>query len=126
MELPGPDGFLLAADDPLRPAHLRLSEYLLTEEERGSGAFDVAKWRKLPKRELPAQVQAVLQRLKWSDEHDAKLQNAHKARIRLRTLLQVLHGIKAPYSEAELCALLDSTRALLGRIPPYGPVDRVL
>jgi hypothetical protein len=128
MVIPGPDGFLLAPDDPLRSAHLRLNEYLVAEEDRALARkpFDVARWRKLAKRELPDQVQAILHRLEWLDQHDAELENAHVARLRLATLLRVLHKIKAPYSESQLCALLDSTARLLGRIAPYGPVDRVM
>ncbi|HYM11721.1 MAG TPA: hypothetical protein VEU62_13380 [Bryobacterales bacterium] len=126
--IPGPDGFLLSADDPLRAAHLRLNDYLLAEEQRNTALtpFDVAPWRKLPKRQLVDQVQAVLQRLAWLDQHDAELENAHLARLRLATLLRVLHSIKVPYTEPDLCALLDLTTTLLGRIAPYGPVDRVL
>ena len=128
METPGPDGFLIAPDDPLRAAQLRLSDFLLAEEERNPAVtdFNIAPWRKIPKQEFAGQVQAVLQRLRWLDEHDAELENGHKARLRLASLLRVLHGIKAPYSEAELCALLDSTTILLGRIRPYGPVERVM
>jgi hypothetical protein len=128
METPGPDGFLLSVDDPLHAAHLRLNDFLLAEEQRNPALtpFDAAPWRKLPKRELPGQVQAVLQRLRWLDEHDAELENVHKARLRLATLLPVLYSIKAPYTEPELCALLDRTTLLLGRIAPYGPVDRVM
>jgi hypothetical protein len=32
--VPGPDGFLLSPDDPLRTEHLRLNDYLLGEEQR--------------------------------------------------------------------------------------------
>jgi hypothetical protein len=34
MEIPGPDGFLLTSDNPLHAEHLKLSDYLLAEEER--------------------------------------------------------------------------------------------
>ena len=128
MEIPGPDGFLLSSDDPLHAAQLRVNDYLLAEEQRNPAVtpFDISPWRKLPKRELIGQTQALLQRLRWLDEHDAELQNAHRARLRLTVLLRALYGIKVPYSEPDLCALLDLTTQLLGRIAPYGPVDRVL
>ena len=128
MQIPGPDGFLLSPGDPLRAAHLRLNDYLFAEESRSPATtpFDVAPWRKLPKRELPGQTLSVLKRLKWLDDHDVELKNAHLARIRLVTLLRVLYKIKAPYTEADLVALLDDTSILLGRISPEGPVDRVM
>ena len=65
IPVPGPDGFLLSPDDPLRAAHLRLNDYLLAEEQRDNARtpFDVTVWRKLPKRELVDQVQAILLRL---------------------------------------------------------------
>lgn len=126
MDIPGPDGFLLSPDDPLRAAHLRLNDYLLAEEQRDARTpLDVSIWRKLPKPEMPGQVQAVLKRLAWLGEHDAELENAHLARIRLSTLLHVLYAIKFPSSEPELRTLLDLTVPLLGRIAPYGPVERV-
>ena len=127
VPVPGPDGFLLSADDPLRASHLRLNEYLLTEEQRSINAsFDVALWRKLAKRHMAEQITAVLRRLTWLDEHDAELENAHLARMRLATLLRVLYRIKASYSEPELRTLLDLTTPLLGRIEPYGPVECVV
>ena len=125
--LPGPDGFLLSPDDPLHAAQLRLSDYLFAEEQRSPGApFDAAIWRKLPKRLVPDQVAAVLLRLAWLDQHDAELENAHLARMRLITLLRVLYKFKAPYTESDLCRLLDLTVPLLGRIAPYGPVECVV
>ena len=128
IPVPGPEGFLLSPDDPLRAAHLRLNDYLLAEEQRDNARtpFDVTVWRKLPKRELVDQVQAILLRLEWLDQHDSELQSAHLARIRLATLLRVLHRVKIPYTEPNLCKLLDVTRRLLGRISPYGPVERVM
>ena len=128
IPVPGPEGFLLSPDDPLRAAHLRLNDYLLAEEQRNNARtpFDVTVWRKLPKRELVDQVQAILLRLEWLDQHDSELQSAHLARIRLATLLRVLHRVKIPYTEPNLCKLLDVTRRLLGRISPYGPVERVM
>jgi hypothetical protein len=125
--LPGPDGFLLSANDPLHAAQLRLNDYLLAEEQRSPSApFDVAIWRKLPKRVIPDQIAAVLLRLAWLDQHDAELENAHLARMRLTTLLRVLYKFKPPYTEADLCRLLDLTIPLLGRIAPYGPVEWVV
>jgi hypothetical protein len=128
LPIPGPDGFLLSPDDPLHAAHLRLNDYLLAEEQRDTARtpFDVGPWRKLPKRELPGQVQAVLRRMQWLDQHDAELENAHRARLRLVTLLRVLYTIKAPYTEPDLRLLLDLTIPLLGRIAPDGPVERVV
>src|SRR5207245_3102085 len=100
--VPGPDGFLISAGNPLRAAHLRLNDYLLGEEQRPpTTPFDAAVWRKLAKSNLADHVQAVLERLRWLDEHDAELENAHLARIRLNTLIGVLYSIKAPYTEHE-------------------------
>jgi hypothetical protein len=125
--VPGPDGFLLSPEDPLRAEHLRLNDYLLGGERRSPQTpFDVAIWRKLAKHHFADQNQAVLRRLAWLDQHDAELENAHLARLRLTTLLRVLYSIKAPYTERELRALLDLTVPLLGRIAPYGPVERVV
>ena len=125
--LPGPDGFLLSPDDPLRASHLRLNDYLFAEEQRPTNTpFNVAVWRKLPKGSFADQVRAVLQRLAWLDRHDAELENAHLSRIRLSTLLRVLYSIKAPCSEPDLRMLLDLTTPLLGRIAPYGPVERTV
>jgi len=105
-----------------------LNDYLFAEEGRNTATtpFDVALWRKLPKRELAGQTLSVLKRLRWLNEHDAELKNAHMARIRLVTLLRVLYKIKAPYTEPDLTTLLDETSVLLGRISPEGPVDRVM
>jgi hypothetical protein len=127
LPLPGPDGFLVDPNDPLRAAHRRLNDYLLAEELRSAETpFDAASWRKLSKRNFADYVQAVLRRLAWLNAHDAELQNAHLARTRLTTLLRVLYNIKAPYTEPELRTLLDLTVPLLGRIAPYGPVERVV
>src|SRR5437764_12136402 len=94
--IPGPDGFLLSPGDPLRAAHLRLNDYLLAEEQRPSTIpFNVAIWRKVPKRDFASQIQAVLLRLAWLDQHDAELDPAHLSRLRLTTLLRVLYSIKA-------------------------------
>jgi hypothetical protein len=127
IPLPGPDGFLLSPDDALHAAQLRLNDYLLAEEQRRpSVPVDIAIWRKLPKRLVPDQVAAVLLRLAWLDQHDAELENAHLARMRLTTLLRVLYKLKTPCREPDLCKLLDLTDPLLGRIAPYGPVEWVV
>src|SRR5579862_3836884 len=127
LTVPGPDGFLLASDDPLRAAQLRLNDYLFAEEQRlPSVPFDVAVWRKLPKRVLADQIAATLQRITWLDQHDDELQNAHLARMRLTTLLRVLYSIKAPFTDVNLRTLLDLSVPLLGRIAPYGPVELVV
>jgi hypothetical protein len=127
ISIPGPDGFLLAPSDPLREEHLRLSDHLVAEEQRPpSTPFNVAIWKKVDRRSLTKQIQAVLQRLAWLDQHDAELTNAHLARLRLTTLLRVLYSIKAPCAEPDLRMLLDLTVPLLGRIAPYGPLERVM
>jgi hypothetical protein len=62
--VPGPDGFLLSPNDPLRASHQRIDDYLFAEEQRPANTpFNVAVWRKLPKSNFADQVQAVLQRL---------------------------------------------------------------
>lgn len=89
-------------------------------------AFDVAPWRKSPKRQIILLTEAVLARLLWLDSHDAELVCPHLARLRLGTLLRVLYTIKAPYTETDLVGLLDGRGRCWWRIAPYGPVDRVL
>jgi hypothetical protein len=128
VSLPGPDGFLLDPDDPLFRAQLRLNDYLLAEEQRDTARtpFNMTPWRKIPARALLQQVEAILRRLAWLDTHDAELETAHLARTRLATLLRHLHKTTTSYPEPELCRLLDLTTALLGRIEPYGPVERVV
>src|SRR5215469_17383229 len=124
--LPGPDGFLVSPDDPLRAPPVRLNEYLLGEEQCAANApFDMSVWRKLPKREIAGQIEGTLGRLRWLDQHDAELENAHLARLRLGGLLRALYTIKAPYTERDLRTLLDLTVPLLGRIGPYGPAEHV-
>jgi len=126
MQVPCPDGFLIADDDPLRGAHLRVNDYLLAEEQRPTSTpFDLTPWRRLQKRELPGQTLSVLNRLRWLDEHDRELDDAHRSRSRLRTLLRVLYGVKAEFTEPELIEVIEKTTILLGRISPYGPIDRV-
>ena len=127
MQVPCPDGFLLASDDPLRTAHLRLNDFLIAEEQRDARttAFDLSPWRKLAKRELPQQTLAVLRRIRWLDEHDAELERAHLSRIHLIRLLRVLYSIKAEFTEPDMVTNIDAAIPLLGRIAPYGPIDRV-
>ena len=126
MQIPCPDGFLLSLEDRLFSSHTRLNEYLVAEEQRNPAtAFDTRPWRKLPKRDLPELTLSVLTRLRWLDEHDRELNEAHKSRIRLRMLLRVLYSIKAEFTEPQLRAVLDAATPLLGRIAPYGPVERV-
>src|SRR5262245_57036941 len=121
VPLPGPDGFLISPGDPLLPEHLRLNDYLVAEEQRDAARtpFNVSPWRKIARGGLARQVEAVLQRLAWLIVHDAELETAHLARLRLATLLRILHKIKTSYSEPELCRLLDLTTVLLGRVEPY-------
>lgn len=127
MEYPGPDGFLLATDDPLHAEHMRLNEFLveLGPSNPGSAPVDARPWKKLPKSELPAQTLAVLRRLNWLFAHDRELETAHVSRIWLSKLLRVLNGIKADFNERDLISIIDATTPLLGRIPPYGPIERV-
>lgn len=127
MQVPCPDGFLLSPDDPLRAAHVRLNDFLIEEGQRNAAVttLDVKPWRKLPKRELPQQTLAVLRRIQWLEEHDTELENAHRSRIILARLLRVLYGIRAEFTEPELISILDATNALLGRIAPYGPINRL-
>src|SRR3954468_2757936 len=100
MDIPCLDGFLLSPDDPLFAAHTRVNDYLLAEEQRDpSVAFDARPWKKLAKRDLPAQTLSVLIRLRWLEEHDRELDAAHQSRTRLRTLLRVLYGPKAAFTE---------------------------
>ena len=124
--VPGPDGFLVSSGDRLRGEHLRLDDYLLAEEQRAANQpFNVAIWRKVDKRKIANQIEAVLRRTAWLDQHDAELENRHLARTRLATLLRVLYSLKAPYSEPDLRMLLDLTVPVLHRIAPDGPVERV-
>jgi hypothetical protein len=124
METPGPDGFLLQPDDPLRVAHRRIDDYLLNQELLSTGGSeDRTAWRKVPKKELGEQIAAVLLRLRWLYLHDAELDKAHESRTRLGPALRGLYTIKAPYTEPQLRRLLDLTAPLLGRIGS-GPTAR--
>jgi hypothetical protein len=119
--IPGPDGFLTSRGDPHYAAHLRLNDYLHSEEKRAGTVtpFDVGVWKRVPKRQLAGQVEAVLRRIAWLYEHDSELDNGHLARTRLRTLLHVLYGMKIPFTEPELRTALALTVPLLGRMAPY-------
>jgi len=59
----------------LRNFHLRLNDFLVAEEQRdpGKNALDLRPWRKLPRRELPGQTLAILDRIRWLEEHPAAL-----------------------------------------------------
>jgi hypothetical protein len=124
----GPDGYPLAAGAPRFRSHQRISDYLLAEEQRQrtTAPFDPVPWRKLPKGEVAPQVEAVLERLQWLVDHDAELEQGHLSRLRLQSLLRFLHRVRASYGEPDLCRLLERTTTLLGRIEPYGPVERVV
>jgi len=126
MQIPCLDGFLLSPDDPLFSAHTRVNDFLLAEEQRDpSTPFDPRPWKKLPKRDIPSLTLSILTRLRWLDQHDRELDTAHQSRMRLRAFLRVLYSVKADFTEPELRAVLDATTPLLGRIVPYGPVERV-
>ena len=124
----GPDGFPIAAGDPLRAAHESLGDFLVEEAAReAAGAKpDDRRWKKLPKRQAIDHLEAILRRLTWLREHDTELQNAHVDRLRLVRLLRVLYSMKLPCTERDLCALLDLTAPLLVAISPEGPVEYVL
>jgi len=124
----GPDGFPLSHSDPLYQPHLLLNDYLIVEAQndptRGSPDFTV--WKKLPKRQIIDQIEAVLRRVKWLFQHDAKLENAHLARLRFLRLLRFCYTRKLPCTEADLRMMLDLTVPLLDAIAPDGPVEYVM
>jgi hypothetical protein len=109
--IPGPDGFLTSRDDPHYAAHLRLNDYLHTEEKRAGTLtpFDVGVWRRIPKKQIAGQVEAVLRPIVWLYEHDSELDNGHLAPTRLTTLLRVLYTMKIPFTEPGLRAALELT-----------------
>src|SRR6185369_11300873 len=98
----------------------RLDEYLSSEDQ------DLAKWKKLPKREIIDLIEAILRRYAWLREHDAEVADAHVKRLRLVQLLRVLYTKKLPCTEADLRMMLDLTVPLLDYIAPDGPVDYVM
>jgi hypothetical protein len=89
---------------------MRVNDHLVAEEQRSPAtAFDTRRWKKLSKRDLRGQTLSVLIRLRWLDEHDRELDEAHKSRMRLRTLLRVLYSLKADVTEPQLIAVVDAT-----------------
>ena len=87
---------------------LRTCHNLLAEEQwAASTPLDVALLCKMPEREFASNIEAVLLRLAWLDQHDAELENANLARIRLTALLRLLFSIKASHTEHDLrCCLI--------------------
>ena len=123
----GPDGFPISPSDRIVAAHLRLNDFLIADTPRDPSQtpLDGGSWKKLPKRQIVDQIEAVLRRLAWLFDHDAELANAHIARLRLTQLLRVLYTVKLPCTEADLRMMLDLTTPLLGRIAPDGPLAYV-
>ena len=98
-----------------------LDEYLISYNE------DLAKYKKLPKRQIIELIEMILRRYIWLREHDAELPDAHVARLKLVKLLPVLYSTrKLPCTETDLRMMLDLTTPLLNYIPPDGPVDHVM
>lgn len=97
-----------------------LDEYLSSDDQ------NLAKWKKLPKREVIDLIIATLRRYAWLREHDAEVADAHVKRLRLVQLLHVLYTKKLPCTEADLRMMLDLTVPLLDYIAPDGPVDYVM
>ena len=123
----GPDRFPIAADDRLRAIHLSLNDYLLAAEQAESigSNSDMNLWKKLPKRQIPDHIEAVLRRVGWLYANDRELANAHLARQRLMRLLRTFYTVKLPCTEPELRMMLDLTAPLLEHIAPDGPVEYV-
>ncbi len=119
--IPGPDGFVLSASDRLYSAHQLLNEYLSDQS-----SADLAKLKKLAKRQAIDLIEAILRRLAWLYQHDAELETAHVSRLRLLQLLRVLYTRKLPCTEPDLRMMLDLTVPLLDAIAPDGPVDYVM
>ncbi len=124
----GPDGFPLAADDPLRVTHESLNGFLAAEAAREAthARPDDTGWKKLPKRAAIDHLEAILQRLTWLRRHDRELAHAHADRLRLIRLLRVLYTMKLPCTERDLCTLLELTAPLLSIMSPEGPVEYLL
>ncbi len=123
----GPDGFPLSASDRLHSAQVRLNDFLIADERDPSRtALDGGSWKRLPKRQIVDQIEAVLRRLTWLSDHDAELSNAHVARLRLTELLRVLYTVKLPCTAADLCMMLELTTPLLDRIFPDRPIEHVI
>ena len=86
----------------------------------------MTRWKKLPKREAIDLIEAVLRRVTWLYEDDAKLENGHLSRLRLIQLMLVLFGRKLPFTEPQLLVILDlSAPLLVDAIGPDGPVAYV-
>ena len=121
----GPDGFPVAADDPLRVTHESLNGFLVAEAAREATPArpDDTRWKKLPKRAAIDHLEAILRRLVWLRRHDTELSHAHVDRLRLIRLLGVLYTMKLPCTERDLCTLLDLTAPLLPIMSPEGPVE---
>jgi hypothetical protein len=120
--LTGPDGFPLAADDPLRVAHESLNGFIIEDaaREEAHAKPDDRRWKKLPKSLAIEHVEAILRRLTWLREHDRELRAAHVDRLRLVRLLRVLYTVKLPCTERDFRAFLDLTGPLLDAIAPSG------
>jgi hypothetical protein len=75
----GPDRFPLSPPDRLHGAQLRLNDFLVTDNrsDQARAPLDGAPWKKLPKRQIIEQLEAVLRRFTWLSDHDAELANAH-------------------------------------------------
>ena len=97
-----------------------LDEYLSSEDQ------DLARWKKLPKRQIIDLIEAILRRYAWLREHDTEVVDAHVARLKLVKLLRFLYTKKLPCTEADLRMMLDLTVPLLDYIAPDGPVDYVM
>ena len=124
--LTGPDNFPLTQSDPLFNSHQQLNEFLSIQSKDLERFVPDPKWKKLPKRQTIDLIQAVLVRFTWLRENDAKLTDAHLARLKLIKLLRLLYKRKLPCTAADLRTMLDLTVPLLDSIAPDGPVDYVM
>ena len=98
-----------------------LDNYLVSYDE------NLAKYKKLPKRQVIELIELILRRYAWLREHDAELPDAHVARLKLARLLPVLYSVKKlPCTEADLRMMFDLSTPLLNYIPPDGPVDHAM
>lgn len=88
---------------------------------------DLARFKKLPKRQIIDLIRAILTHYAWLREHDAEIRDAHEQRLKLVALLRTLYTTKKlPCTEADLRMMLDLTAPLLDYIAPDGPVDYVM
>jgi hypothetical protein len=98
-----------------------LDDYLVSYDE------NLAKYKKLPKRQIIELLELIMRRYAWLREHDAELPDAHIARTKLAKLLLVLYSVKKlPCTEADLRMMLDLHTPLLRYIFPEGPVEHVM